>query len=348
MKTIHLGHDFYGAGNLGDDFMLAGFLGAMAAAGKKAELTGCVPHPLGPLARRFPQVRWLPSEPAGRRRCIEQCDVWLGLGGSPFQCEVSGWFADHLAEQEALCAAAGKPMYFLGIGGQDPAAYAVPVLRRAAERAEAIWTRDDRTAEVLDAILPGRRVKSAADLAHVFFAASAPPPAAPGRMAAALNFDYRGWPGLESAVAALTKLPARERVWLAQEARVLPGAEQWLLGQLAPAVRAAWSLCVPDQPGEPLASALARWPSAEWLLASRFHATLAGAWAGSRTVVIATNDKLRGVADECRLPCLPIAASGAEITAAFAQASPTAPALLAARAAAARSACDEFFAAIGA
>lgn len=348
MKTIHLGHDFFGAGNLGDDFMLAGFLGALAASGRKAELTGCVPHPLGPLARRFPQVRWLPSEPASRRQAVEQCDIWLGLGGSPFQCEVSGWFADHLAEQEALCAAAKKPMYFLGIGGQDPAAYAAPGLRRAAERAEAIWTRDERTAAALTAILPGRPVRSAADLAHVFFAASAPPPAASDRVAAALNFDYRGWPGLESAVAALMQLPARERIWLAQEARALPGAEQWLLGQLAPGARAAWTLCVPDQPGQPLASALARWPSAEWLLASRFHATLAGAWAGSRTVVLATNDKLRGAAEECRFPCLPITASGAEITAAFAEAAPTAPTALALRAALARAACDEFFAAVGA
>jgi hypothetical protein len=29
VKRIHLGHHFYGAGNLGDDFMLAGFLAAL-------------------------------------------------------------------------------------------------------------------------------------------------------------------------------------------------------------------------------------------------------------------------------------------------------------------------------
>jgi hypothetical protein len=346
VKTIHLGHHFFGAGNLGDDFMLAGFLRALAACGP-VELTGCVPHPLPPLNSRFPEVRWLPYDRATRRGCIAACDIWLGLGGSPFQSEVSGWFADHLGEEAADCASARKPMYFLGVGGQDPQAYAVPALRRAAEQAVQIWTRDARTAEALRGFLPSPLVRDGADLAHLYFAACPPPPAAAGRVATALNFDYLGWPGLEAAAAALAELPARERIWLAQESRPLPGAEQWLFAQLPAAIQRAWQLRVVGHPGEPLPAALAAWPSAEWLLTSRFHATLAGAWAGSRAVVIASNEKLRGAAEECGYPSVAPGVSGAEISAALSTAPVPSPARLAARAAAAQGACAEFFAAAG-
>jgi len=47
------------------------------------------------------------------------------------------------------CAAARKPMYFLGVGGQDPAAYALPEIRAVCTQAEKIWTRDAATADTL-------------------------------------------------------------------------------------------------------------------------------------------------------------------------------------------------------
>src|ERR1035438_2265954 len=104
VKTVHLGHHFFGAGNLGDDFMLAGFLSALG--GRAARLTCCVPRPAGPLARRFPGIDWLPYDDSTRRACIENCDAWLGLGGSPWQAAVSSWFADHLAAELRFCDAA--------------------------------------------------------------------------------------------------------------------------------------------------------------------------------------------------------------------------------------------------
>ena len=351
MKTIHLGHHFYGAGNLGDDFLLAGFLaaweGAPGRGSRGAALTCCVPSPREPLARRFPQVDWRPYDEATRRRSIEACDAWLGLGGSPFQSAVSRWFSDHLGAEARWCAAAGKPMFFLGIGGQDPDAYAVDELRAAARQAKSIWTRDPLTAEALVRIgASASRVHGGADLAHVYFADNPPPPARTGRLAAVLNFDYGTWPGLDTALAALARLPAKERVWLAQESRPLPGAERWLFDQLTPAERARWRLQPADIPGASLAETLARWPSAEWMLSSRFHATLAAAWAGSRAVVIGTNAKLAGVAKECGYPLLEPSADPAGLAEALQAAVPPDQAALAGRAAAARHAVDEFAAAI--
>jgi hypothetical protein len=356
LKTLHIGHHFFGSGNLGDDFMLAGFLAALerraaaegaGAAPRPARLTCCVPAPAGPLARRFPGVEWHPYDEATRRSCIENCDAWVGLGGSPWQSAVSRWFADHLAAERSWCGEAGKPMYFLGVGGQDRAGLADPGLRAAAEGAKAIWTRDAATAEALAAMGASGRVQAAADLANLFFEAHRPPPAAAGRLTVVLNFDYEGWPAMGGAMAALDRLPARERVWLAQEARALPGAERELYRGLCENDRARWRLRLADDPSSALAAVLGRWPSGEWLLASRYHATLAGAWAGSRAVVITVNEKLRNAAAEFGCAALDPAADPAELDNLLRSATPPAEAVLRSHAAAARRACGEFFDAVG-
>jgi polysaccharide pyruvyl transferase WcaK-like protein len=116
---IHLGHHFYGAGNLGDDFMLAGFLAALRRHAGGAALTACVPFDREPLQRRFPAVTWLPCDEASRDRAIAGCEVWLGLGGSPLQHAQSRWFLDHLLGETHRCTAARKPMFFLGVGVQS-------------------------------------------------------------------------------------------------------------------------------------------------------------------------------------------------------------------------------------
>lgn len=318
---IHLGHHFYGAGNLGDDFMLAGFLAALRTLAPTATYTCCVPFPLDPLRRRFPAITWLPCDEPSRAKCIAECSAWLGLGGSPFQSALSRWFVDHLVSEAALCAHAHKPMYFLGVGVQASAELADPDVQRICAQAAAIWTRDDASAERLAALPLPPPIASAADLAHLFFRETPPPAASAGRLTLVANFDYGAWPGqaafLTAAQASVPGLAITERVWLAQESRELPGAERALYGALPQVEQARWSLCIPDvspTPAESLASAVGRWPSGEWLVTARFHAALAGAWAGSKIAILATNEKLRAVSRELACPLLATDADAATVT----------------------------------
>jgi len=337
---IHLGHHFYGAGNLGDDFMLAGFLAAMQTLAPDATFTSCVPFPLEPLRQRFPEITWLPYADDTRRQCIEACDAWLGLGGSPFQSAQSRWFVDHLETEAGLCARFRKPRFFLGVGVQDAAELVVPDVRQLCASAAGIWTRDTASAERLLALPSPPPVAAAADLAHVFFLGCPPPDAAPSRLTTVLNFDYGGWPGQDAGLETLRALPATDRVWLAQEARELPGAERALFAALPAEERCRWRLVAPDVPGAPLPDVLAAWPSGAWLVSARYHAALAGAWAGSRVVVIATNEKLRGAAQELGVPSVPPDATAAAFAHALISAEPAAPPL--ALAARAREACAAF------
>jgi hypothetical protein len=183
-------------------------------------------------------------------------------------------------------------------------------------------------------------VEAAADLAHIFFRDQSPPASVGGRLTVVANFDYAAWAGLAAFLSASHALPATERVWLAQESRELPGAERVLHAALPADERVRWRLVVPDQPGAPLPRVLGRWPSGEWLVTARYHAALAGAWAGSKVVVISTNEKLRAAGREIGAPLLSPYADEADVGRAFALARPAAqPAASAERA---FNACQDF------
>lgn len=330
---LHLGHHFYGAGNLGDDFMLAGFLAAMRTLAPRAAFTCCVPFALDPLRHRFPAIEWLPYEHASRAAAIAACDAWLGLGGSPFQSEQSRWFIDHLIGDAELCTRAGKPMFFLGVGVQSPAELAQPDVRRLCAHAAGIWTRDTASADRLRALPSPPPIEAAADLAHIFFRDNPPPAVSPRRVTLVANFDYSAWPGQSACLAAIRGLSASEHVWLAQESRELPGAERALHAALPAADKSRWRLVSPESSaseatGAPLGDVLNRWPSGEWLVTSRYHAALAGAWAGSKIVIIGTNEKLRAAAHTLHVPLISREADEAAVTRALASAAPVPRALL--------------------
>lgn len=316
---IHLGHHFYGAGNLGDDFMLAGFLAALRSLAPQTAFTACVPFPLVPLQRRFPEITWSAYTEADRRAAIRDCDAWLGLGGSPFQSAQSRWFIDHLVADAALCREFDKPMFYLGVGVQTAAELELPDVRELCRQAARIWTRDAASAERLSGLHPGAPVHAAADVAHIFFRACPPPNAKAGRLTVVPNFDFAAWPGASAFLQAAETLPTTERVWLAQESRELPGAEKALHRQLSPSAQDQWRLVSPECPGSTLAKVLQQWPSGEWLVSARYHAALAGAWAGSKTVVISTNEKLRGAAQELGTPTISPDADDATIVVALQQ-----------------------------
>ena len=338
---LHLGHHFYGAGNLGDDFMVAGFLRAVASSPVPVTLTGCVPFALAPLARRFPQITWHAYTPEARTQCIAECDAWLGLGGSPFQSAQSRWFIDHLTGEAERCATAGKPMFYLGVGVQTAAEVHVPEVRNLCAQAHGIWTRDDASAQRLQALGLPTLIAPGADLAHLLFAHQRPPSVRPGTLALVANFDYGTWPGRDACLEAIQTIAPTARIWLAQESRELPGAERALFAMLPQEERARWRLTIPDENGGPLSEVLTRWPSGEWLITSRFHAAIAGAWAGAKVVVIGTNEKLRSIARDLGTPLIEPEADTATVLHALKTARPSPPPL--SLASQAEAACTAFF-----
>lgn len=303
---VHIGHHFFGAGNLGDDLMLAGFLAAAGPAWLgNVELTCCSPHDLASQRRRFPEVRWLPYDVATREACVAGADVWLGLGDTPFQ--VTGghsWFLDHLGEEAAWCRRHGTPMYYLGVGVNERAAVEHPQTRVLVAQAEHIWTRDESSAEMLAPLAAPGVVTAHADLAHLALAGAGFPTPQPGTLGLVLNFEdstqYRfGW------LAELVRLASNRwnTRWLAQEVRPLAGSETFLHARLPADARGQTLLKLPAYGhAESALELLAEWRGTASLLVSRYHAALIGAWMGAAVTVFARNDKVAGVARQLALP----------------------------------------------
>lgn len=307
---VHIGHDFFGAGNVGDDLMLAGFLVALGDR-PGMRITCCTPHDLASQRRRFPRIDWRPSTLPERRAAVADAHVWLGLGGSPFQSDDGDWFTTHLLEEAALCHEHDVPMDFLGVGVNDAAALRDPRLWTILIRARRVWARDARSRRLL---APHARVSEGADLAHVFlhrWAGShdtdrvAPSSTSSGqvtRVGLCLNLHEDPQPVSLALARLLERLSPAETVGLAGEVRMLAQGERTLYSLLSPSHRARLQTFVPDYGAARCESLLAAWPRCDAVLSSRYHVALAQAWAGARIGVLAINDKLRGAAEELEAP----------------------------------------------
>ena len=343
---IHIGHHFFGAGNLGDDLMLAGFLEAARSAFLgDVTLTCCIPHEAASQRLRFPEVSWLPYDDATRAAAIAHCDIWLGLGGTPFQIADGPWFVEHLGQEAASCRVHGKPMFYLGVGVNERRVVDEPQMQVLIGQAEMIWTRDEDSAAVLRRIAEPGKVLVGADLAHIALAAMKFRPPEPETLGLILNFEDPRQYRIEQ-IAALMETSRADRVaWLAQEVRPLAGSESALYEQLPAAVRARAVPRVPDYSGARTPGDLLRtWGVPALLFTSRYHGALIGAWMGCRTVAFARSAKVAAGARQLGLPLVDSLGETGQILRALEEAEPTPRLLLRVQTELARSACDAFFA----
>lgn len=303
MTRLHIGHHFFGSGNIGDDYMLAGFLELAAATIPGARLTCCTPFDRASQQHRLPGVTWLEYTEAARDEAIAACDAWIGVGDSPFQSEVGSWFLDHLLAERDRCRRFGKPMYFFCVGVNDFGAMENPATRAIVESAQAIWTRDVQSARLLSAIVGPDRVAAGPDLANVFFARRRFGGVEPGTIGFVLNFEDHSAFSPEALADVIDRQVDQSRRvrWCVQEVRTLSGSEWELLASLPAPQRQRLDVRAPDYAAASLDDLAACWGVPEILVTSRYHGALFGAWAGSRIVVIERNAKLIGIVDQLGL-----------------------------------------------
>ena len=295
---IFVGHNFFGAGNFGDDLMLAGFL---EAAPDDVELIVCTPHDIFSQIARFPHVRWLPEDADVREGALRDADVWLGLGDTPFQLDSGPWLLDHNLRDAEQCVALGKPMYFVGVGSESPAAAADPRARAILAAAEHIWVRDEHSLATLRAYVEDARISLGADLAHLSLARRARPQREAGTVGLLLAFEDRSRVDLGVVERFITADAARPVRWLVQEARPLPYVERWLLSELRPDARARLRIMDVDYRTSALDDYLRSFGAPEVTITSRYHGALVAAWHDSNVLVVPRSPKLRAIADEFAL-----------------------------------------------
>ena len=340
---IHIGHHFFGAGNLGDDLMVAGFLEAVRQYQPEVRLTCAVAQGLSSQRLRFPEIEWLPYDNHVRRECVQACDIWLGLGDSPFQSEVSHWLLDHLLVEGQWCQQYDKPMYFLGVGVNDARALKLPQTRRIVGQAEHIWTRDAASAQALVELGGWDKVSLGADLAHLYLQQYPFAESWAGSLGFVLNFEYSEAFSAQALYDTLDGLPDWHAWWLAQEVRPIPGAEMALFASLAPEYQQHLDVRVPHYETGRLPELVSTWGVPEVLVTSRYHGALLGAWMGCRVLAVTRNRKVEGAVSQLGLSRLPDFTSATDMIAGVQTCAPVARTTLYALAELASLACDSFF-----
>lgn len=338
----HIGDHYMGAGNIGDDWMLAGFLRAWRRWGRPCTLTCATPFDRAALRRRFPEVTWLPYDEPTRNRAVAECDTWLGLGDTPFQNDTGPWMLEHQEAERRLCERHGRPRFFLCVGLNNREVFDDPRALAAARSAEHIWARDRYCAERLGEVASPNAITASADLANIYLAdrPSAPPAAEIGWLLHAEDGSVIHPAAVEEA---LRRTADQRQVWLIQEVRDLPGSERERLAALSEAARATLAVALPDYAAADVQELLAAWPVCERVICTRYHGSLRAAWSGAKLVVVERSDKLRGLADELGCRRLPALRSAHDLERELTAAERVPAPLLEGLAERAGRACDEFF-----
>lgn len=290
---LHIGFDFWGAGNLGDDLMLAGFLEFIRKQRVDCRVSALCAHDIEAMRLRFPSIEWFRSDPASRQAALHGADAWLGLGGGVFQVEVGPWILDQMLEAVRSAKARGIPAHLVGVGVNNAAAIHAQQSGEIHRLVDRIWLRD---AECLRLALEGRfsteKALLGADTAHLYCAAVGLRARRP-EAALVIHAD-------EAAVAQADLGPLAEQGgppwrWVCQEYRELQDAEARIYGLFPEEVRRRMPLVRPDYARgtvEELHDAVASWDA---VLSCRFHTCVAAAWSGARLAVFERNQKLEAV-----------------------------------------------------
>src|ERR1043166_4850602 len=147
--------------------MLAGFLDACDQFFPDARITCCSPNNIKSQQLRFPKIESLPYDKHNREIAIKNCNVWLGLGDSPFQSDVGLWFLDHLHAELEMCKKYQKKMYFLGVGVNNESSLNQSTSRELLEYASFVWARDAQSADYFCERFDKNKIYAGADLANI-------------------------------------------------------------------------------------------------------------------------------------------------------------------------------------
>lgn len=281
--------------------MVAGFLQAIRDAGMRFRLTCSIPHNLSSQRHRFPEIEWLDYTPAIRQQCITECDIWLGLGDSPFQTDIGMWLVGHIVQELYLCRALNKPMYFLGVGANNADAFINPHVRTIIDYASHIWTRDEQTAAYISAASSTAGVTGGTDLANIYLSRHDFPAVEPGTIAFLLHFEKESLFDVNALSKVMDNTSSFEHRWLLQEVRPIPGSESKTLDLLPADYRKQMDIRIPDYANGSTDELFGCWGAPEVLITSRYHGALIGAALGSRVIAIRRNDKIKGIAEQLGL-----------------------------------------------
>ncbi len=337
----HLGFHFYGAGNIGDDLMLAGFIQLLKSQLPRVQLTCALPRDVASQRHRFPEIQWHAGNRQVEAQLIQDSDLWLGIGDTPFQITDGLWLFNHIDSQIEFCRRYGKPMAMFGIGVEKEAMREHARVARILDAVELIITRDEPSHALLGEAHPSfkNKVLTGADLANValpriFSKDIHLSDESIFDLGIIVNGSSFSENDLNQVRAFLTREPSTKRiVFIANEVRswqkfersiystfitprwrichtpsgkigrrVIARLNKFLRWLTTGASKKAVSLYVPDYAGGNMTDLVKHFSRCKVIVSSRYHGVLTAAWAGCRVGALAGKSKVEFLSKDLNIP----------------------------------------------
>lgn len=307
--SILMGFVFFGAGNIGDDLMVAGFVQALSILNPElpTKLYSKTRHNVASQRIRFPEISWTHTEDKKVYNPVE-IECWAGVGDTPFQLTSGDWSLQILLSDLAVIPKF-KNRVLVNIGAETEIQPRARDFARVANAFQRISTRDENSTRILVDLLgvPSSRVFTGSDLANISL------PGILENRTINKEFDL----GLIIAGDTLSKKDIKEVgefianrtdpvAFIAGETRLEPSFERGIFAKLT---RFPWSrvrgkaiLQVPSYEQGSLYDLVHPICICETVISSRYHGLLTAAWAGCKVAAIGRGSKVSALAQLLGVP----------------------------------------------
>ncbi len=307
MSSIFLNFDFYGAGNIGDDLMLQGFIDCLE--GIDVSLKCYISRNSVHQKFRFPQIDFIPKE--DRERKSAESSVWVGVGDTPVQIKSGDWFLKKLERDHQIRSSIGIPAYMIGIGVETEAVTEAERFSKVLSDIGFIWTRDEKSRNALIEKfgVDAAKIKSSSDLANISLSGIFPEEGLNMNRSTDLGICYYDespdnvtLAEVKSFVDMIRKNKCRV-IMFANDVNTKGMFESEIYNRMYSPLQRIFSRRIEFNLPEYFkmvrtADLVKHYSDCKTVMSSRYHALLTAAWAGCKVVAIQRSSKIRALAEE--------------------------------------------------
>lgn len=314
-RSVYVGFDFWGHGNIGDDLMVAGFQKALSSyQGVHFNTHIATSYYIESQKIRFPDISWhrelpdnLPDKTAGIHT------TWVGPGTTPFQLTCGDYVLKYWLEQLPIIKTFDRKC-LVNVGAEQEIEPEKEKFSLVANVFDKISTRDRHSADILMKMLGvlESKVYAGADLANIALADYVDDRRRSGKKFN-LGVIVAGDTLSDEDIAGVKEFLMtrwRRTSFIAGDVREIERHECHIFKEMT-ADSGWWSkrklvLSVPDYMKGDIRSLLRPVDDCSTIISSRYHGLLIAAWMGCRVAAIARSSKIEPLAKELQIPvCYP-------------------------------------------
>lgn len=334
-QSVRVGFDFYGAGNIGDDLMVAGFVESIKSlySAQTIDIKILTKGDIQSQKTRFPELVWI--ERNGNfhyASFLDSLNCWAGVGDTPFQLTCGPWLLRSLTDDLKNVKDFSQKV-LINVGAETAILKMRDQFSNLANFFDRISVRDAHTYDILskDLSVPEEKLFLSSDLANISLPSilsKQNPPVNYG-LGLIIAGDALKIKDL-SEVKKFIECQKEEIAFIAGETRFgplirngysfrkTPIYERRIFEEISKSFKSKVSqkakLLVPNYQSGSLYDLIAPICVCDSIITTRYHGLLAAAWAGCKVSAIGRSSKVSALAELLNIPYveLPITLSKLE------------------------------------